>query len=70
MKESGWDINQYEVLPDRLVVCVWTHAGATKFSFIFKPRFRMKALTPPSTLYDYYNPEAQAVVEPTLFSVN
>jgi len=70
MKESGWDINQYEVLPDRLVVYLWPHAGGTKFSFTFKPRFGMKALTPPSTLYDYYNPEAQAVVEPTLFSVN
>jgi hypothetical protein len=70
MKESGWDINQYEVLPDRLVIYLWPHAGGTKFSFTFKPRFGMKALTPPSTLYDYYNPEAQAVVKPTLFSVN
>jgi hypothetical protein len=70
MKESGWEINQYEVLPDRLVVYLWPHAGGTKFSFTFKPRFGLKALTPPSTLYDYYNPEAQAVVEPTPFSVN
>ncbi len=70
MKESGWDINQYEVLPDRMVVYLWPHAGGTKFSFTFKPRFGLKAVTPPSTLYDYYNPEAQAVVEPTLFSVN
>jgi hypothetical protein len=70
MKESGWDINQYEVLPDRLVVYLWPHAGGTKFSFTFKPRLGLKAVTPPSTLYDYYNPEAQAVVEPTLFSVN
>jgi hypothetical protein len=70
MKESGWDINQYEVLPDRLVVYLWPHAGGTKFSFTFKPRFGLKALTPRSTLYDYYNPEVQAVVEPTLFSVN
>jgi len=70
MKESGWEINQYEMLPDRLVVYLWPHAGGTKFSFAFRPRFGLKALTPPSTLYDYYNPEAQAVVEPTLFSVN
>jgi CD109 antigen len=70
MKESGWDINQYEVLPDRLVIYLWPHAGGTKFSFTFKMRFGLRALTPPSTLYDYYNPEAQAVVEPTLFFVN
>jgi hypothetical protein len=70
MKESGWDINQYEVLPDRLVVYLWPHAGGTKFSFTFKPRFGLKALTASSTLYDYYNPEAQTVVEPTQFSVD
>ena len=70
MKKSGWEINQYEVLPDRLVFYLWPRAGGTKFSFTFKPRFGLKALTPPSNLYDYYNPEAQAVVEPTLFSIN
>ena len=36
----------------------------------FKPRFGMKALTPPSTLYDYYNPEAHATVEPARFQVD
>jgi len=70
MKGSGWDINRYEVLPDRLIVYLWPHAGGAKFSFTFKPLFGLKALTPPSILYDYYNPEAQAVVEPTEFSVN
>ena len=69
MKSSGWDINQYDVLPDRLIVYVWPHAGGTKFSFSFKVRFGLKALTAPTTLYDYYNPEARAVVEPTQFHV-
>jgi hypothetical protein len=69
MKASGWDINQYDVLPDRLIVYLWPHAGGTKFSFTFKPRFGLKALTAPSILYDYYNPEAHAVVEPTQFIV-
>ena len=69
MKESGWDIGQYDVLPDRLVVYLWPHAGGTKFSFTFRPRFGLKALTAPSVLYDYYNPEARAVVEPFQFSV-
>jgi hypothetical protein len=69
MKSSGWDINQYDVLPDKLIVYVWPHAGGTKFSFTFKPRFGLKALTAPTILYDYYNPEARAVVEPTEFKV-
>lgn len=70
MKSSGWDINQYDVLPDKLIVYVWPHAGGTKFSFTFKVRFGLNALTAPTILYDYYNPEARAVVEPTQFNVN
>src|SRR5580704_16841899 len=62
MKESISDIHQYEVLPDHLVVYFWPHCGGTKFSFTVKPRFGLKALAPPSMLFDYYNPEAQAVV--------
>jgi hypothetical protein len=69
MKESGWVINQYDILPDRVVLYLWPRAGGVKFSFTFKPRFGMKALTTPSVLYDYYNPEARAVVEPTQFVV-
>jgi hypothetical protein len=69
IKASGWDINEYEVLPDRLIVYLWPHAGGTKFSFGFKPRFGLKALSAPSILYDYYNPEARAIVEPMQFTV-
>jgi hypothetical protein len=69
MKASGWEINQYDVLPDRVIVYLWPRAGGTKFSFTFKPRFGLRALSAPSILYDYYNPEAQAVVEPTQFTV-
>ncbi|HKS82801.1 MAG TPA: MG2 domain-containing protein [Candidatus Acidoferrales bacterium] len=67
--KSSWDINEYDVLPDKLIVYLWPRAGGTKFSFTFKPRFGMKALTAPSVLYDYYNPEARAVVEPSIFTV-
>lgn len=70
MKESGWGIDQYEVLPDRLIVYLWPHAGGTKFTFSFKPRFGLKANSAPSILYDYYNPEARAVVGPTHFIVH
>ena len=69
VKASGWDMQQYDVLPDRLIVYLWPRAGGTKFSFTFKPRFGLKALTTASVLYDYYNPEARAVVEPVSFLV-
>jgi A-macroglobulin receptor binding domain len=69
MKASGWDINEYDVLPDKLIVYLWPHAGGTKFSFTFKPKYGLKALSAPSTLYDYYNPEAHATVAPTQFTV-
>lgn len=70
MTESGWAINQYEVLPDRLIVYLWPHAGGTKFTFTITPRYGLNALSTPSVLYDYYNPEARAVVAPTRFIVH
>ena len=45
MKSSGWEIDQYDVLPDRVIVYLWPRAGGTKFSFTFKPRFGLKALS-------------------------
>jgi hypothetical protein len=69
MDSAEWDINSYDVLPDRLIVYLWPHAGGTKFSFSFKPRFGFKAVSAPSIIYDYYNPEAHAVVEPAAFDI-
>jgi hypothetical protein len=69
MTEAGWGIDQYDILPDRLIVYLWPHAGGTKFTFAFKPRYGLNALSTSSILYDYYNPEARAVVSPTRFSV-
>jgi hypothetical protein len=69
MRDSGWEINQYDVLPDRLIVYLWPHAGGTEFTFTFKERYGLMAQTPASILYDYYNPEARATVVPTLFRV-
>jgi len=66
LQDSG---QQYEVRPDRVVYYVWPSAGGTKFSFSFKARYRMDANTSPSTLYDYYNPEANATVAPVRFTV-
>ena len=67
VKESG--VDQYDILPDRLIVYLWPEAGGTRFQFKFKARFGMVAHTAPSVVYDYYNPEARAVVAPTKFIV-
>ncbi|MGH9835156.1 MAG: hypothetical protein ACRD9Y_19215, partial [Blastocatellia bacterium] len=69
VKESGWDLNHYDALPDRIVVYLWPRAGGVKFSCKFKPRYGVKAQTAPSALYDYYNPEARVVIAPTRFGV-
>lgn len=69
MKESGWSLSQYDILPDRLIVYLWPQAGGTKFAFKFRPRFGLKAQTAPSVLYDYYNPEARVVVAPRKFNI-
>ncbi len=59
----------YEVLPDRIVFYVWPRAGGSAFTFRFRPRFRMEAMTAVSVIYDYYNPDARATVIPTRFTV-
>ncbi len=69
VKESDWGVDQYDVLPDRLIVYLWPQAGGTRFQFEFRPRFGVAAQTAPSVVYDYYNPEARAVVAPTRFIV-
>ncbi|HEX8852195.1 MAG TPA: hypothetical protein VF754_01835, partial [Pyrinomonadaceae bacterium] len=68
-KESGWSISRYDVLPDRLVVYLWPRSGGTKFDFKFRTRYGLKAMSAPSQVYDYYNPEARAVVAPTRFVI-
>jgi hypothetical protein len=69
MKESGWTFSRYDILPDRLVVYLWPQAGGTHFEFKFRPRYGLTAQTAASQLYDYYNPDARAVVAPTKFVV-
>ncbi|MBX3294765.1 MAG: carboxypeptidase regulatory-like domain-containing protein [Acidobacteria bacterium] len=67
--DADWSISKYEVLPDRIIVYMWAKAGGTKFNFKFKPRYGINAQTPASIVYDYYNPEAQAVNAPIRFTV-
>ena len=66
-KQTG--VDGYEVQPDRLVFYLWPSAGGSNFQFIFRPRFGISAMSAPSVLYDYYNPEANAAVLPLRFNV-
>lgn len=66
---ESWGVDQYDVLPDRIVLYLWPANGGTKVDFTFRPRYRMNAKTAPSILYDYYNPEAKVVLPPEAFLV-
>ncbi len=69
MEKSGWALNHFDILPDRVVAYLWPSSGGTSFAFQFKPRFSMKAKTAASTMYDYYNPEVSIAVAPVEFLV-
>jgi hypothetical protein len=58
------EVDSYEVAPDHVTFYVWPDANDTRFSFVFRPRYGMRAVTAPSVLYDYYNPDARAVLPP------
>jgi uncharacterized protein YfaS (alpha-2-macroglobulin family) len=62
-------VDGYEIQPDRVVFYLWPSAGGSKFEFSFRPRFAINAASAPSVLYDYYNPDANAVVTPDRFTV-
>ncbi len=62
-------LSSYEIHPDRIVAYISARPGGTKFSFKFNPRYGINAKTPASVAYDYYNPEAQAVVKPLQFVI-
>lgn len=66
---NDWSLSRYEVLPDRIIVYMWAKAGGSKFNFSFKPRYGIKAQTPASIVYDYYNEEAKATIAPLKFEV-
>ncbi len=66
---ADWSLSRYDVLPDRIVVYLWSKAGGSKFNFSFKLRYAVNAQTPASILYDYYNEEAKATVAPLKFEM-
>ena len=67
--DVDWSLSRYDVLPDRIVIYMWSKAGGTKFNFKFRPRYGINAQTPASTIYDYYNPDARATAIPMRFIV-
>ena len=69
LRDASNGIDSFEVAPDRVIFYVWPRAADSRFSFYFRPRYAMQARSAPSTLYDYYNPEARAEIAPVLFRV-
>jgi hypothetical protein len=63
-------VDGYEIQPDRVVFYLRPRAGGSRFDFTFKMRYQVEAMTAPSVLYDYYNPEEQSVVTPVKFIVH
>jgi len=67
---DNWTISRYELEPDRIVFYLWSGTAAgEKFSFRFTPRFAIRAKAAPAKLFDYYNPDLNAVLAPQTFSV-
>src|ERR1700752_1307064 len=69
MHGAEYAISQYDILPDRVVFYLWPRAGGSNFKLMFRPRLAMNAKNSSSTVYDYYNPEAKAVIAPSRFVV-
>ena len=67
--DADSSLSRYDVLPDRIILYMWSRAGGTRFNFKFRPRYGINAQTPASIVYDYYNEEAKATVAPLKFSV-
>ena len=67
--ESDWGITQYDILPDRIIVYLLAARRRHQVRFQIQAAIWVKAQTAASLVYDYYNPEARAVVAPTRFLV-
>lgn len=66
---TGSEVDAYELHPDRVVVYLSPGMTPTRFGFSFRPRYGISALAAPSTLYDYYNPDASVTLAPPRFVV-
>jgi hypothetical protein len=59
----------YDVEPDRVVLYLWPSKPVSRYSVTFRPRLAMDALSAPSRLYDYYNPDEEVRLPPHRFEV-
>jgi len=64
---SDYELSHYEVLPDKVVIYLWPKAGGLTLHFRFTLRYAIDALSAPSDVYDYYNPDARFDLSPTRF---
>jgi hypothetical protein len=64
---SDYELNHYEVLPDKVLIYLWPKAGGLTLHFRFTLRYALDALSAPSAVYDYYNPDARFDLSPTRF---
>jgi uncharacterized protein YfaS (alpha-2-macroglobulin family) len=64
-------ISRYELTGRQIIVYVQDlhFGGALRFSYRLRARFPMRAQTPPSAVYDYYNPELAGDEKPQLLVV-
>ena len=64
-------IARYELTGRQVIIYLEDLAYGTPltFSYRLRARFPMRAQTPPSSAYDYYNPESPAIREPLLLTV-
>jgi hypothetical protein len=66
--EQGGPLQRYEVLPDRVVAYLWSwKREAVEFDLRFRPRLAVRGKTAPSSVADYYDPDASAVLAPRPF---
>jgi uncharacterized protein YfaS (alpha-2-macroglobulin family) len=63
-------IKRYEMAGRSVILYLENMTGTIRFNYRMKARLAVKALTPASTVYDYYNPEVRSVQQPAQVVVN
>ena len=63
-------IKRYEMTGRSVILYLENMTGTIHFNYRMKARLAVKAQTPASTVYDYYNPEVQSVQQPGQVVVN
>ncbi|MCX6624245.1 MAG: hypothetical protein NTY38_24920, partial [Acidobacteria bacterium] len=66
---SQFGVDAFEAAPDRVTFYLWPRAAGSRFRFLFRPRYAMKARAVRSVLYEYYNPDERLELAPPLFTV-